>query len=138
MSTEIAANMDLLPTFAKLAGAALPSDRILDGRDIWRLMTEPDAKSPHEAFYYYGGSRGNSKNPNLRAVRDRRWKLHIRLEGTTVRGTALYDLGEDVGEQFDRAKLFPDEVKRLERMAQPFHDDLRQNIRPLGHVRQRP
>jgi arylsulfatase A len=36
---ELAATMDLLPTFANLAGAELPSDRIIDGRDIWPLMS---------------------------------------------------------------------------------------------------
>ena len=31
---EIATTMDLLPTFIKMAGAELPGDRTLDGRDI--------------------------------------------------------------------------------------------------------
>ncbi len=30
--------IDLLPTIARLAGAKLPDDRIIDGRDIWPLM----------------------------------------------------------------------------------------------------
>ena len=51
---ELACTMDLLPTFAKLAGTKPPADRIIDGKDIQPLMRgKKDAKSPHEAFYYY-------------------------------------------------------------------------------------
>jgi arylsulfatase A-like enzyme len=56
-TSEIAALMDLLPTFAKLAGTKPPTDRVIDGRDLWPVMSgQPNAKSPHKAFYYYGGS----------------------------------------------------------------------------------
>ncbi len=125
---EIAANIDLLPTFAKLAGAKVPDDRVLDGRDIWPLMSQPGAKSPHEYFYFYGGRR-QSTEPNLRAVRDRRWKLHLEAGG---QAGALYDLGEDPGERFDRSKLFPEVVKRLEKQARAFNAELSRNVRPLG------
>ena len=48
--------IDLLPTFAKLAGAELPPDRSIDGQDIWPLLPgQPGAKTPHEAFYFYWG-----------------------------------------------------------------------------------
>jgi len=51
---EIACTMDLLPTFARLAGAKVPTDRVIDGRDIWPLLSgKTRAKSPHKAFYYY-------------------------------------------------------------------------------------
>ena len=66
---EIATTMDLLPTFIAMAGAQLPSDRTLDGRDISPLMLgETGAKSPHEAFYYY-------RETHLYAVRSGQWKL---------------------------------------------------------------
>ncbi|MEA3368267.1 MAG: sulfatase, partial [Planctomycetota bacterium] len=51
---EVATTMDLLPTLARLAGARQPQDRVIDGRDIWPLMSgQPGATSPHEAFYYH-------------------------------------------------------------------------------------
>ncbi|HJN13035.1 MAG TPA: sulfatase [Pirellulaceae bacterium] len=37
-TSEIASNMDLLPTFAELAGASLPADRVIDGRSLWPLV----------------------------------------------------------------------------------------------------
>lgn len=68
---EIVATIDLLPTFARWLGASLSNDRKLDGRDIGPLIRgEPDARSPHEAFYYYAGE-------ELQAVRSGDWKLHL-------------------------------------------------------------
>ena len=63
--------IDLLPTIARLAGAEVPEDRIIDGRDIWPLMAgEPGAKNPHEVLYFYFLD-------GLQAVRAGRWKLHV-------------------------------------------------------------
>jgi len=63
--------MDLLPTIARITGAEVPQDRIIDGKDIWPLMSGvPDAVTPHEAFFYYWPDQ-------LHAVRSGRWKLHV-------------------------------------------------------------
>ena len=49
----IATTTDLLPTFAKLTGAKIPTDRTIDGKDALDvLLGKPDAKSPHEILYY--------------------------------------------------------------------------------------
>jgi arylsulfatase A-like enzyme len=46
---EPAMTIDVLPTIAKLLGAALPQHTI-DGKDIWPLMTlQENAKSPQQA-----------------------------------------------------------------------------------------
>ena len=51
---ESATTMDLLSTFIAMAGAALPADRELDGRNISALMRgDEGAISTHEAFFYY-------------------------------------------------------------------------------------
>ena len=131
---EKAANMDLLPTLEKLAGGKLPADRVLDGRDIWPLMSQPGAKTPHEAFYYFRGQRQNPNVPNIGAVRTGKWKLHVELEDGVPDARELYDLGEDVSERFDRAKLHPEIVQRLERMAREFNRELAGQARPLGRL----
>ncbi len=70
VSHEPAGTIDLLPTVLKLAGADVPDDRVIDGRDILPLLTS-DAASPHEALFAMSG-------PNLLTVRSGRWKLHVK------------------------------------------------------------
>ncbi len=52
---ELMTAMDLLPTFAKLAGAEIPKDRVIDGKDIWPTLTG-EAGTPHETFFYHRGN----------------------------------------------------------------------------------
>ena len=78
---ELVTLMDLLPTFARLAGARPPADRILDGKDIGPLLAgEEGAESPHEAFYYY-------QVDQLQAVRAGRWKLYLPLAAKRSHGS---------------------------------------------------
>ncbi|XP_078258163.1 steryl-sulfatase-like isoform X2 [Rhinoraja longicauda] len=49
-------NMDLFPTIAKLAGATMPSDRIIDGRDLMPLLRDEALQSEHEFLFHYCNS----------------------------------------------------------------------------------
>ena len=123
---ELTSTIDVLPTFAKLSGTAAPTDRIIDGRDIMPLMSgAKDAKSPHEAFYFY-------QMDQLQAVRSGQWKLELGLEsrkknwgkpeGTTT--MKLFNLGSDIHEDKDVSKENPDIVKRLLALADKARADL--------------
>ncbi len=71
VGTLPAMTIDLLPTLAKLAGAPVSAERIIDGRDIWPLVAgQRDAQDPHDAFYFYWGA-------ELHAIRSGKWKLHL-------------------------------------------------------------
>jgi arylsulfatase A-like enzyme len=144
-----AMNIDLLPTLATLAAAALPRHPI-DGRDIWPLLSgQPGAASPHDALYFYWGS-------ELHAVRAGRWKLHLQHPYQAL-GTAgadglpgkyvarqieqsLFDLSRDPAESVDVAAQHPDVVKSLmvhvERAREDLGDALTKrtgrNLRPAG------
>ena len=129
--TELATAMDFFPTFARLAGQPVPTDRDIDGRDIWPLFrSDEDARTPYEAFYYYRIN-GNG----LGAVRSGRWKLHLG-------NGALYDLEDDVGETTDVSSEHADVVARLEALAESCRRDLGDEstgapgdgCRPVGRV----
>jgi len=142
-SREMVTTMDLLPTLAGLAGASAPTDRIIDGRDIWPILSgHPNARSPHEELFYY------YKN-ELRAVRSGRWKLIVAHEYVTWPlpdkhrvPLSLYDLSTDIGETVNLAEERPDVVERLQALLERARDDLgdsltnRQgrNVRPPGRV----
>ena len=142
---EPAMTIDVLPTMAKLVGADLPKDLVLDGRDVWPLITnQPGAKSPHEALYFYW-------NRELQAVRSGKWKLHFpheyRAETETTRAASggkpgqyrqqrielsLYDLENDVGETKNVAAQHPDVVERLTRLADQARRDLGDSLQEQG------
>jgi len=116
---ELCAAIDLLPTFALLAGAKAPADRAIDGKDIWPLMSgRLGAKSPHKSFYYYKGDK-------LEAVRNGKWKLR------RVKETELYDLDVDISEKHNLARQRPKIVKRLTNMMKKFDRQLKANCRPV-------
>ena len=123
---QIACTMDLLPTFARLAGAKAPADRVIDGKDIWPMVAgKKDAESPHEAFYYY-------QMDQLQAVRSGKWKLHLPLKPKKRNWgkpepqgpLALYDLRDDIAEKNNVADKHPEIVKRLLALAEKAREDL--------------
>jgi arylsulfatase A-like enzyme len=69
VTNEIVHVVDLYPTIAKIAGAALPDDRPIDGLDQTDFLCGRHDKSPREGFVYYIKS-------ELRAVKWRDWKMH--------------------------------------------------------------
>ncbi len=137
--TEIATAMDFLPTFCRLGGAELPADRKIDGKDILPLLRgEPDAKSPHEAFFYF-------RRDHLLAVREGKWKLHvIRFNplNECLPIHELYNLETDLAESCDVAKENPEIVTRLQALADACRKDLGDSTtgvtgtgcRPIGSV----
>jgi arylsulfatase A len=149
-----AMTIDLLPTVARLAGASekIPSDRVIDGRDIWPLLAnERNVQAPHDALYFYWGT-------ELHAIRSGRWKLHLphpyqsleRAGGDGAPGAyvrkeielSLFDLEADPAEATNVAERHPDVVKQLQAIAERARDDLGdsltgrtgKNVRPAGKV----
>lgn len=120
-------NMDVLPTLLGLAGGKAPTDRKIDGRDIWPLLTGKTRRSPHEALYYFLGNR-------LQAVRSGPWKLAVTPQGTGMppgkaqpvkhTGPRLYNLDSDIGELHDVAAQHPDVVARLQEFIHRMDADL--------------
>lgn len=151
---ELASTIDILPTFAEVIGAELPSHPI-DGKDVRPLMfANPGAQSPHDYFYYYYA------DDQLQAVRDRRWKLHFPHRYRTLNGRkgrndgipikydheeiqlALYDLKHDRAESSNLVEEHPEVVDRLQAAAEVARNELgdalthRQGsgVRPVGKL----
>ncbi len=127
---ELASTLDIFPTVARLIGAQVPTERKIDGKDIWPLMSgKPGATSPHDILYCY-------YDRQLRGVRDSRWKLVLPHEYRSLNGRpggrdgvpaayeqlktkeALYDLKNDVSELQDVSADHPKIVARLEHAAE--------------------
>ena len=132
VTSQIAATIDLLPTFAAAAQIKLPTDRTIDGKDLIPLLTATNKQSPHDYFYYfdtaiqYTPETGRpTSNSNLLAIRSGRWKLHLNTG-------ELYDLQSDIGETKNVAKRQPEIMQTLKAAATQFLAELRANIRPIA------
>jgi arylsulfatase A len=133
----IAGTTDILPTFVSLAGGKVRSDIIIDGKDISSLLTGERTDSPHEAWYYFAGTK-------LQAVRAGPWKLAVSSQrlGMGMRESPadlkkagrLYNLDEEIGEMTDVAAAHPDVVARLQALATAKAKELAENRRPAGRV----
>ncbi len=124
-SSAITANPDLLPTLARLAGAALPAGRRLDGLDVSTSLLGAPGPGARREFLYFRGL-------DLEAVRADAWKLHL------ARGE-LFHLGEDPGEARNVAGQHPEIIARLRAIAAANADDLGNRgvgpgCRPLGRI----
>lgn len=109
---SLVSGMDLLPTFAKLSGATLPKDRVLDGMDISDLL-QGKANGVRDMIYYY-------INDNLHAVRKGPWKAHFTTRPSYSREAPvvhdpplLYNVEVDSSEKYDLSKQYPEIVEAL-------------------------
>ena len=123
-TNAMTSTMDILPTFAELAGANVPTDRTLDGMNIWSVIVG-DGAGPRNEFFYF-------RSMNLQAVRKGPWKLHLAK-------SELFNLRSDIGEAKNVAADHADVVATLRAMADAMNKDLGEqgigpNCRPVGRV----
>jgi arylsulfatase A len=131
VSDEVTATLDLLPTFARLAGGAAPADRPIDGKDIGPLLFgEAGAKSPHDMYILLHGNG---------AVRSGKWKFYPWQEIPGAKGkkkeidtgkVQLYDLSADIGETKNLAEQHPEVVARLAAAYRQFAAEVKKNKLP--------
>lgn len=148
VSDDVATVMDILPTVASSVGTPLPGDRVIDGRNLWPILTgDRESIDPYEAFFYYRDGR-------LEAVRSGPWKLHVphsylkpRIVG--MDGDAgeydwvdmelsLYNLDLDIGETRDVASLNPAVVERLMNLIERGRREIGDYITEVNGSQARP
>lgn len=71
VSDEIVHEMDLFPTLARITGAQVPEDRVIDGIDVSDFLTGKSKKSGRDGFIVYMGN-------DVFGVKWRNWKLHFK------------------------------------------------------------
>lgn len=121
VSDAIFASIDLMPTFARLAGYEVPQDRIIDGVDQTELLLGKSETGARDNYFYF--SRGE-----MHAVRKGKWKLRLpNLKNhygyVNDKGSGnieLYDLEADLGERKNLAEQHPEVVAELRALAKAF------------------
>ncbi len=120
---EPAMNIDLFPTCMALAGLGLPTDRIIDGKDIQALFSSADTKSPHDYLYFYHhGELEAIRSENwkyLRGINHYVWPMPVNKKRgnlshhTTGPLPMLFNLEKDPGEAYDLMIKYPKIGNRL-------------------------
>ncbi len=95
-------HVDIFSTAAGAAGAAIPTDRKIDGVDLTPFVTGKAQGRPHEALYWRSGQ--------YKAVRAGDWKLQVSEAQNKV---WLHDLATDPLEKKDLSAAQPAVVARL-------------------------
>jgi len=141
VSKQAWCTVDVLPTFARLAGASLPANTI-DGLDVWDLIrARPGARNPHD---YYPFSTGPVFEGVLSG--DGRWKLHLPHTYKTLveagnDGAAgkyrdarielsLFDMEADPVESTNVIDKYPEVATRLKAFAEQHRAEFYPNQPP--------
>ena len=112
----VTGTIDVLPTLVALAGSSVPSDPVIDGRDMSAVLLRQSKTSPRDAHYYFAGY-------NLQAIRQGPWKLAIATQPESMGKAAfddtkvnprLYNLDQEIGEQTNLASQHPEIVAKLQ------------------------
>ncbi len=97
------AHIDVLPTVVAAAGAALPTDRAIDGVNLLPFLDgTAQSAQPHETLFWRSGY--------YQAVRANGWKLQV---SDNPKKAWLFDLSVDPTEQVNLAEARPEKVAEL-------------------------
>ena len=117
VTPELGATLDLLPTFAAIAGLKPPSDREMDGYDLTPVLTGTGPSPRNEIFYYRGSE--------VWAARVGRYKIHYKTKSGYLRDEQLehdppllFDLAADPSEKYNIAEQHPEVIEAIKRRVQ--------------------
>lgn len=102
---ELLAHYDVLPTFVDLLGLEFTPSKPLDGISFKALLDDPKADWPNRILYMDTQRRQNLVKYSAYTVMDEDWRL--------VNGKELYNVTEDLGQESNQIKDFPEVAQRL-------------------------
>ncbi|MBC20984.1 MAG: arylsulfatase [Planctomycetaceae bacterium] len=110
---EVGSTLDLLPTFAGICDARLPSDRTIDGINLKEVLLHGEGDGRRELVYYHGDE--------VFALREGPFKAHFKTKTEFVGQQdpvvhdppLLFNLQHDPAEKYDIASAHPKVVERL-------------------------
>ncbi|MCR8635826.1 sulfatase [Paenibacillus radicis (ex Xue et al. 2023)] len=107
-------SIDIMPTVLELCSRDIPHGLRLDGVSIAALLLDSKPVAPRTLFW---------ENGNQHAVREGNWKLVLHAKGLDG-GIGLYDLSNDLNEQYNKAEQCPELVSELHQKLNEWIQDV--------------
>ena len=122
--SDLGSTMDLFATISKIAGVALPKDRILDSHDLSPTLFGQKDNTRKSILYYRG--------TEIYAARLGDFKAHYITQGaygefgerTAHETPLLYNLSQDPSEQFDIAQEHPEILIQIQDLVAAHKSNL--------------
>jgi len=118
LNDAIISSVDFYPTFAELAGIALPETQEFDGESLLPLLEGKEA-DPERAVYWHYPVYHHDFPASV--IRKGDWKLIHYLHSNT---RILYNLSEDLGETTDLSSSHPEKADELYRELDRWRKDV--------------
>lgn len=115
---RVVSSLDLFPTFAALAGATIPADKVLDGQNISGDYLKGTGDIRDSIFVL---RHRNGLDDNV-GVRKGKWKA-VKHNGQGGDKWRLFNLETDIGERTDLSAQYPEILKSLVNDAKQWSRD---------------
>ena len=138
---KLVTSMDILPTICEMTGADLPALKI-DGQSILPILHGKQLPELDNRYFYY------YSNEEIKAIRKGAWKYILPIKygmviepgkdgknGKTAsfkQPAALYNLNEDIAENNNVIKKYPEVAEELKKALKKFDTSLKLEVRPIG------
>jgi len=119
VTNQIASTLDLLPTFAGLAGQEMIDTLDVDGENISSILFDSTTELSQRFFYYF--------REEIQAYRKGDWKLKFPFTGTWPHDPhplLLFNLRNDPGETKNLAADHPEIVQKMKNDIKQFKENL--------------
>ena len=128
VNNEPVVSMDFFPTFLQVCGIQKPAAKILDGEDLSPLLYGSGSLKRKALYWHFPaylekapGMKETWRQTPASVVRKGDWKLIESFEDNKLE---LFNLKNDIGEQNELSKKFPDKVKELKNDLIQWRKDL--------------
>ena len=121
---HVVSTLDIVPTCLAASSTNVEAD--LDGHNLLTALANPDTGTVHTEPIFWEWN-------EQYAVRDGDWKLlkgrlyeadTKNLEPGKARGTALYNITNDIGEQTDQSEAEPEIFQRLNKLYENWREEM--------------
>jgi arylsulfatase A len=115
--SEMGSTLDLLPTFSKMAGIKLPTNKVYDGYDLSAVLNNQQASPRNEMFYYHGTRIFAARKGDFKLYFYKNNPMGYPEKMEKLDTYQLFNLQHDPSEQYNILDKHPQVVKEIEEMV---------------------